>query len=326
MKRWMQGALLGAGLVFFSTQTDASAMTLHERAEVFTGETIAIPTLFGAIPGVTVEIAMNDRFKQHIIVHIDRALFKSTSHEGLPEEEVALIALVLASTPEHAKVALEFESYIVQNEHIFKTILVVDQTKHISDEERTELARYKRIVNPQFTDIEALESREAILRLARLGIVTGTTSQTFTPNAPITRAQFSAMLRRTIPNTEPFLHSPFTDLETAWTKEDIVTLYSFGIVKGLPVFNPGNSITRSQSAVMIKRYLQALDLDISTIATTSPFIDIKDLALENQEAIGLMYQLGIIKGKSPEHFDPHGKLTRAQMAKILDGILQLSIH
>lgn len=324
MKKLWLSLLTGAVLVGASP-VEAAKAPLHEYAEIFTGEAAITKKLYEGFPGATIEVTRMERFATTIIVHIDRATFLAADKSKLPEEDVALISLVLASTNASSRVALEIASTIAGNTHTMNVAVIRDgAVMHKGEPTITTLQRYQGIINPLFTDIAKNANADAIRRLARLGIITGTT-QLFNPNDAITRSQFTAMLHRTVPNTEPFEANPFIDINKHWAKDDIVTMYSFGVVKGLNKFNPGDAITRAQAAVMIARYIDMLGIDVSKVARTSPFTDLTKLQLENRNAIGLMYNLGIIRGTSATTYNPAGQLTRAQMAKILDGILHLEV-
>ncbi|HJH11914.1 MAG TPA: S-layer homology domain-containing protein [Metalysinibacillus jejuensis] len=321
-KLWLS---LLAGTLFMTAPSAQAASPLHEYAEVFTGEVAILKDTYRDFPGAKIEVPRFERFASTTLVHIDRGQFLAADKTGLPEEDVALISLVLASTNPSTKITLEITTTIEGNTQTMDVAVIRDGTvMHKGEPTVTPLKRYSGVINPSFTDISHHPNAPAIYRLARLGIVTSTKNQ-FNPGDPITRAQFAAMLYRTIPNTAPFKDNPFTDITTHWAKDDIVTMYAFDVVKGLTKFNPGNAITRAQAAVMIARYLDMLGIDLTQIPRTSPFEDVVKLHSENQEAIGLMYQLGIINGTSPTTFNPGGQLTRAQMAKILDGILYLPI-
>lgn len=325
MKKIWLSLVTGALLLSTAPQAQAAEYPLHEYAEIFTGEVAMTKKLYQDFPGATIEVTRFERFATTLVVHINREAFLAADKSMLPEEEVALISLVLASTNPASHIALEITATIRDNEHTLGVAIIKDGTiMHKGEPTITPLKRYQRVINPAFTDIEHHANEAAIYRLARLGIVTGA-NQLFNPGDPISRAQFAVMLHRTIPNTDAFEHNPFSDLNQHWAQENIVTMYAFGIVKGLTTFNPGQDITRAQAAIMLARYITVLGIDVSSFDTSAPFEDITKLDGEAQQAIGLMYHLGIINGVNDTTFNPRGKLTRAQMAKILDGILHLPI-
>lgn len=55
-----------------------------------------------------------------------------------------------------------------------------------------------------------------------------------------------------------------------------------------------------------------------------PFTDIKQLSSSERYYIALAFEYGIFGGKENGRFDPNGKLTRSQMAKVLHRTLQIA--
>ncbi|GKV56608.1 hypothetical protein NCCP2222_25550 [Sporosarcina sp. NCCP-2222] len=79
----------------------------------------------------------------------------------------------------------------------------------------------RQVNNDPFTDIwNSLSHRENILAIYALGITTGTTPTTFSPNAPITRGQAAKMLRATEEAKPPMMTIKASDLK--WTSVRVV--------------------------------------------------------------------------------------------------------
>ena len=97
------------------------------------------------------------------------------------------------------------------------------------------------------------------------GLVKGVTSQTFEPEASITRAQLAVMVVRAMNGytpTSPLLVQ-FTDQAEipAWALQDVMAGAEAGIVQGLPdgSFDPQGLATRSQAAAMIANLVTVTD-------------------------------------------------------------------
>ena len=110
------------------------------------------------------------------------------------------------------------------------------------------------------------------------------------------------------------LTTPFTDIATTnpyikeinyLTSNKYITGYEDG------TFKPDNNLTRAHAAVLISR-AKKLDLDnvtnpnFSDVPTSHPYY----------KEIAAVANAGIVSGKGSNSYDPNGKLTRAQMAKI----------
>lgn len=181
-----------------------------------------------------------------------------------------------------------------------------------------------------YTDIQGHWAKEHIDSLSSKGIFTKQTN--FNPNKSITRAQFAAMLSRTMPNTLSHEEPPYFDIEDShWASYDIAKLVDTYILNASNQenFNPNKEITRQQAALMMYRYLNlhapANVAAVQTQKTLGQFTDMKDASKEVQEAVNTLVALNVLNGKG-DKFDLHSNLTRAQMAKILDNVLQLKIE
>jgi len=103
-------------------------------------------------------------------------------------------------------------------------------------------------------------------------------------------------------------------------KKEIEFLTGAGVINGFPdgTYRPAAPILRVQAVLMIMR-----DLGMPKETPQSPgFIDIKP-GDRGYAEVARAVELGIISGKDSTHFDPNGKLTRAEMAKILVNAYEL---
>ncbi|PID13985.1 S-layer protein [Sporosarcina sp. P34] len=185
----------------------------------------------------------------------------------------------------------------------------------------------KPTVNP-FKDIEKDVNKEAILALLDKGIVKS--ADKFNPRNNITRSQFALMVARAL-KLEDAPSAGFQDLGKITDKERINAINALakaGIVQSNAKFNPNDTLTRQQGALMLYRAIQyAEGKEIKKGDTTLPFYAdgkaIKDP--EAKQAFALLYAEKIMTGAK----QPNGKvlinsgdsLQRTQMAKILNGSL-----
>lgn len=110
-----------------------------------------------------------------------------------------------------------------------------------------------------FPDVESSASyAEAVDVLSAFGIINGYEDGTFRPDNDVTRAEFTAMLVRSlnlsgIGSADP-ADLPFSDLgEAAWAVSDIHTAYTKGIINGMGdgTFAPNNNVTYEQAIKMV---------------------------------------------------------------------------
>ncbi|QIZ65918.1 S-layer homology domain-containing protein [Geobacillus subterraneus] len=111
----------------------------------------------------------------------------------------------------------------------------------------------------------------------------------------------------------------FPDVSTG--RAEVEYLANLGIIQGYKdgKFHPEAVLTRVQAVLMIIRQL-GLDTEEEL---PMPFMDVKPGSTGYKE-IALAANLGIVSGKTAQSFDPYGKLTRAQMAKIFANAYHLS--
>ncbi|WP_042476300.1 S-layer homology domain-containing protein [Bacillus ndiopicus] len=175
-----------------------------------------------------------------------------------------------------------------------------------------------------FKDIAHLANKEEIEFLASRLIIHGTTPETFEPNKPITRAQFAALISRSL-GLQATGENPFSDTTDKWYESDIQALFEAGITKGTTTttFNPEEPITRQQAAAFMARILEYLNVDGKSNGKIN-FNDTKNISTEYLPYIELLNSLDIMTGKPDGSFDPGAPLTRGQTAKILKRTLQFA--
>ena len=99
----------------------------------------------------------------------------------------------------------------------------------------------------------------AVSTLSKMGVISGYPDGTFRPNAPITRAEFAAMIAR-FDETAKAVDTPFTDIAGHWAESAIGKAYGSGWIKGSSktVFCPESNLTRAETATLLNRVLHRL--------------------------------------------------------------------
>ncbi|OCS84914.1 S-layer homology domain-containing protein [Caryophanon tenue] len=169
-----------------------------------------------------------------------------------------------------------------------------------------------------FSDISQDGHKAYIEALAERLIVNGTTANTFSPKATMTRGQFAAMLQRSLalPKTSASTFKDTVDNQFAY---ELQTLVDIGVLKGDgDLLRPKDNITRKHAALMIARLLEHLQLELPNVSADDvTFTDKASITPDALEAVALMQKLNIFSGKEDGRFDPNASLTRSQMAKVL---------
>ncbi|ARK24859.1 S-layer protein [Sporosarcina sp. P37] len=184
------------------------------------------------------------------------------------------------------------------------------------------------IVNP-FKDIDKDGNKEAILALYGKGIVKG--AETFNPRNNITRSQFALMVARAL-KLETAKSAGFKDLGKITDKERVSAINALaeaGIVQKNEKFNPNNTLTRQQGALMLYRavnYAAGKELNIGDTSLSYYADGAVITDPESKKAFSLLYAGNIMTGSKQADgkvlIKSGDSLQRTQMAKILHGSLE----
>ena len=174
----------------------------------------------------------------------------------------------------------------------------------------------KTLTRNPFTDVNTSASYFSSVAWAyNNGIVKGTSSTTFSPNADCTRGQFALMLYRLAGKPDVSGVNPFRDVKKSDSYyKAVIWAYNAGIIKGTSAttFNPNGSVTRGQIVLML--YRAAGKPTVTN--TTNPFTDVKKSDSYYQAVLWAL-NTGITKGTSSTTFSPNDNCTRYQLVTFL---------
>ncbi len=165
-------------------------------------------------------------------------------------------------------------------------------------------------------DVNKLITRES---------VGGYPDGSFKPDATITRAEFSKILRQSLGLTT-VSGSPFTDTANHWAVSDIQTLAENQIIVPSEYgsqYGPDYNITRREIAIMLVR---AMGLNNSAAAFSGQptgFSDDADIKSYDKGYLYLAKELGLIGGYEDGSFRPGNKATRAEACVMIVRLLNL---
>jgi 2',3'-cyclic-nucleotide 2'-phosphodiesterase/3'-nucleotidase/5'-nucleotidase len=178
-----------------------------------------------------------------------------------------------------------------------------------------------------FTDLNGHWAKNDIEAMASKLIVKGVNDNHFAPSAAITRAEFTALLVRSMGLTTSNGLSSFKDIETdAWYAGTVETATQFGLVNGNGpgTFAANATITRAEMAVMIARAMVIVDAANVSNNTTSlnKFSDKASIPQWATTQAALLVDKGIMQGNEKGAFTPSNKATRAEAAIIIQRTLR----
>ncbi|MFC5401257.1 S-layer homology domain-containing protein [Cohnella soli] len=113
-----------------------------------------------------------------------------------------------------------------------------------------------------FKDVPAMNwAKEAISKVAKLGLMRGEPDGSFNPNKPVTRAEIAmiaaAIVNRGANSAEVNNGNGFKDISGHWAEASILTAQASGIMSGFQdgSFRPGQALSRAEAVVIINRII-----------------------------------------------------------------------
>lgn len=184
---------------------------------------------------------------------------------------------------------------------------------------------YLVLQNPvTFQDIASHWSKGDVESLAAQMIVTGRTEQTFVPNAPVTRAEFAALVVRALGLSADAASGSFQDVASSdWYAGAIQAAVDADIINGYTdgTFKPNRTITREEMAVMAYNALEYAGYN-PVDAAKAHFADASAIGAWSQAAVYELAALDILNGDPKQRFHPKSNATRGESAAVLHRLMQ----
>ncbi len=173
-----------------------------------------------------------------------------------------------------------------------------------------------------FSDIGNVAwAEESIEYLAKKGVISGKGDGKYYPNDLVTREELVKIIVEAF-DVMADGNVDFSDVaKDSWSYSYIAKAYNAGIINGVGenAFSPKSNITRQDMAVIIYRVAKERGI---TGATISGFDDNADIADYAKDAVGVLYNAGIINGTGNNKYSPLDPVTRAQAAKVVYELLK----
>lgn len=177
-----------------------------------------------------------------------------------------------------------------------------------------------------FADLQGHWAKSDVEWLAGKLIVRGVGGDTFAPDRPVTRAEFAAMLTRSLGLAESNGTAAFADANgDAWYAGALGAAVEAGLIDGFPdgSFWPDEAVTREQIFAMIARAIDyAGTLPPSTDAGLERFADRESLAEWARQPAERLLAAELIHGLGEDSLAPKEPATRAQCAVLLKRMLR----
>ncbi len=184
----------------------------------------------------------------------------------------------------------------------------------------------------EFTDMMNHWARNAVNNMGSRMVIDGTGNGAFSPDRDITRAEFAAILVRGLGLKPEEGAAPFSDVKAAaWYNSAIQTAYAYNLINGFEdgTFHPNDKITREQAMVIISKAMTITGLketisNQSIEVTLRPYLDAVQASTWAQAGIADSVLSGVVSGRTSSELAPKKFITRAEVAVIVERLLQKS--
>ncbi|MEK3899529.1 S-layer homology domain-containing protein [Paenibacillus sp. FSL R7-0179] len=177
-----------------------------------------------------------------------------------------------------------------------------------------------------FGDTTGHWAQSAIELLASKLVITGTSSTAFSPAQSITRAEFAALITRSLGLAPAATATAFSDVRAgAWYTDAVQTAASAGLITGYTdgSFKPGSPITRQEMAAVLSKAMKYTGKTLtSDPAVLAKFRDASSIPAWSRAAVAEIAAAGIIQGTPDGAFAPAKLATRAEAATMLEKTLK----
>lgn len=172
-----------------------------------------------------------------------------------------------------------------------------------------------------FRDVGNSWYTEAVYKVNRAGIMTGTSPDLFSISTNLSRAQFVVILYRMANEPSVTYTNRFSDVPNGlFYSKAAIWAANVGITTGYAdgTFRPGDPINREQLVLMMHRYANYKHYNTSQATSLSGYSDRSAVSSFAKTAMEWAIATGIITGKAGNKLDPLGYANRAESAVIIN--------
>ncbi|WP_169834459.1 InlB B-repeat-containing protein [Paenibacillus donghaensis] len=216
--------------------------------------------------------------------------------------------------------------------HVPTKIVVIDR-KYFAKVSSLTNSSYTIVWHPlEFKDVAQHWAKDAVNDMGSRMVINGIGDEQFNPDQDITRAEFAAIMVRGLGLKLENNLTTFTDVKVEeWYSSAIQTLYSYNLINGFEegTFRPMDKITREQAMVIIAKAMTITDLKaklaaLDTVDILHPYTDAANVSSWASGSIADVLEAGIVSGRSNAELAPKAYITRAEVAAIVQRLLQKS--
>lgn len=181
----------------------------------------------------------------------------------------------------------------------------------------------------QFADTKNHWAEHVIDDMASRLIISGESAGRFNPDAPVTRAQFTALAVSALGLPVGNDAVPFRDVKSGdWFAGVVTAAKEYGLISGYEggYFRPADTITRQEAIVILARMMQWATIDVAVSdeemdLLLSQYADGNETAVWAKQSVAAAIKHGIVVG-SEGKLHLSDEITRAETAAIIHRLLQ----
>ncbi|MDD3364991.1 MAG: leucine-rich repeat protein [Syntrophomonas sp.] len=216
--------------------------------------------------------------------------------------------------------------------HVPTQIIQIDNKYYAQINSMTN-STYSVIWHPiEFKDVDKHWAKKEINDMGSRMIVSGINKENYEPDRDITRAEFAAIVVRALGLKPGNDQGAFSDVQgSEWFSSGIQTAYQYKVISGYGngKFGATDKITREQAMTMIAKAMNITGLKVDFQAEDAEkilarFVDTSKTAEYARSSMIACVKTGIITGKGGNMVAPKDNITRAEVAVIVQKLLQKS--
>ncbi|MFF2158585.1 S-layer homology domain-containing protein [Paenibacillus chitinolyticus] len=184
----------------------------------------------------------------------------------------------------------------------------------------------------EFRDVAGHWAQNAVNDMGSRMVVNGVENGTFNPDTAITRAEFAAIMVRALGLKQEKASTPFSDVNpTDWYGAAVQTAYAHKLIGGFEdgTFRPSDKITREQAMVIMAKAMKTTGFrdklpSKEAAELLAPYADAAATAEWAKNGVADCLQGAIFAGRTATELAPKASITRAEVAAIVQRLLQKS--
>jgi len=191
----------------------------------------------------------------------------------------------------------------------------------------TEPGRYIALeLNKTFADVAGTHWASRVIQtMASKLIAEGVSDDRFAPDADVTRAEFIALIARSLKLPASPGSASFGDVAAdSWYEDAVQAAVRAGLISGYDdgTFAPNRTISREEMAVILVRAYEYQAGKLTGAPAGTSFADADQMSDWARDAVGQAAALGLLSGRDGGQFVPQGQLTRAEAIQVLSKLVK----